>query len=443
MSEVKFKLAAGTNVGLFRQNNEDNFVVCPDLNTSEWLIPQDGEFSDLGELGALLVVADGMGGANAGEVASAIAVQTIQEQFVPDNIRNLVSDDAAIQKFMKDVVKMADMNILNRSKSDHDSHGMGTTIVMAWLLGRRAYVCWCGDSRCYAMNELRGLRQLSKDHSFVQELVDRGELDPEFMHDHPMSNVITRCLGDMEKRAAPETRIYELSNGDSIMLCSDGLSGLCDDGEIETIITQFGEYPMDCTNELISAALNNGGHDNVTVAICTVETSDAGEQTIRKPKGHFQTVPTKSLNDTVKSYDLKEESKPDKVKVPIQENSQMDTEDNSIEDNIVIGSTEDDAPPATANVCTSNTVTADKEDDKPKEEENKKEETEDKDESNIKENEGEGEDDECKKRSHWIILLIVLIILAIAAACVFLLTQAPAQSDAVSDVIIKNGRIIL
>ncbi len=276
MSEVKFKLAAGTNVGLIRTNNEDNFVVCPDLSTSQWLIPQDGEFADLGPYGALLVVADGMGGANAGEVASAIAVQTIQEIFVPNTLKSIVGDEKAIQKFMSDVVKAADLKILNRSTTDSNTRGMGTTVVMAWILGTRAYVCWCGDSRCYALSRRNNqLIQVSKDHSYVQELVDRGELAPEYMHDHPLSNVITRCLGDTEKRAQPETRVFELYDGDTILLCSDGLSGLIYDEHIAAILSEFNEHPMECKNELISAALNNGGHDNVTVAICTVKMGDA------------------------------------------------------------------------------------------------------------------------------------------------------------------------
>lgn len=304
MSEVRFKLAAGTNVGLIRTNNEDNFVVCPDLSTSEWLIPQDGDYAVLGELGALLVVADGMGGANAGEVASAIAVETIQQLFVPDKIRGVVNDEAAIQNFMKDVVKSADLNILQRSKQDESAKGMGTTVVMAWILGQRAYVCWCGDSRCYSFNYNRGLLQISKDHSYVQELVDQGELEPEYMHDHPLSNVITRCLGDMEKRANPDTRVYELAHGDTIMLCSDGLSGLCYDDQITEIIDKFGDRPVDCKNELISAALNNGGHDNVTVALITVKTEDDAEQTIRPEAPRTKEVKEEAdtLKDTVKSY---------------------------------------------------------------------------------------------------------------------------------------------
>ncbi len=270
MSAVKFKLAAGTNVGLLRQNNEDNFIVCPDLSSSQWLIPQDDAFADLGPYGALLVVADGMGGMNAGEVASAIAVETIQKLFTAEALEPVVNDDKLIQEFMTNVVKSADLNILNRSENDSSTQGMGTTVVMVWILGRRAYVCWCGDSRCYVLNHRNGLIRLSKDHSFVQELVDRGELAPEYASDHPLSNVITRCLGNTEKRAEPDVRVYELYDGDTIMLCSDGLSGLCQDELIANIIDEFSENPMECKNELISAALSNGGHDNVTVAVCKI-----------------------------------------------------------------------------------------------------------------------------------------------------------------------------
>ena len=270
MSEVKFKLAAGTNVGLLRQNNEDNFVVSPDLAAAQWLLPKDDEYVELGQYGALLVVADGMGGMNAGEVASAIAVETVQQMFTPDNIAPVVDDSKAIQEFMEEVVKTADLNILNRSREDSSTQGMGTTIVMAWILGQRAYITWCGDSRCYVYNKKRGLRRLSKDHSFVQELVDKGELAPEYTNDHPLSNVITRCLGNEEKRAEPETRVYELYSGDAIMLCSDGLCGLCRDDHIAEVMEEFKDNAQECRNELISAALSMGGHDNVTVALCTV-----------------------------------------------------------------------------------------------------------------------------------------------------------------------------
>lgn len=279
MSEVKFKLAAGTNVGLIRQNNEDNFVVCSDLSTSNWLIPKAGDFADLGEYGILLVVADGMGGANAGEVASAIAVESIQKLYVPEQLEKVVGDDKSIQEFMKEVVKTADLNILHHSQTDSSTQGMGTTVVMAWILDNKAYVCWCGDSRCYVLNKRNGLIQLSKDHSYVQELVDKGELSAEFMHDHPLANVITRCLGDVENRANPETRIYQLHHADIIMLCSDGLCGLCHDNQILDTMIKFSEDPVECKNELISAALSKGGYDNVTVALCKIEMPEEEQET--------------------------------------------------------------------------------------------------------------------------------------------------------------------
>lgn len=271
MSDIKIKLAAGTNVGLVRTNNEDNFVASRDLTASDWTIPQVDEEIDLGKYGALLVVADGMGGANAGEVASAIAIETIQTEFASENLENAVRSETAIKLFMEDAVKKADLNIYNRSIADEKTQGMGTTIVLCWILGNKAHVCWCGDSRCYVFNEKVGLTRLSKDHSYVQELVDKGELSPENAHNHPYSNVITRCLGDMQHRAVPDSRVYHINDGDIFMLCSDGLCGLCIDDEITNVMMQHKDNINDCKNELISAALNAGGYDNVTVVMGAVE----------------------------------------------------------------------------------------------------------------------------------------------------------------------------
>lgn len=288
MANVKYQISAGTNMGLVRKNNEDNFLVCPDLTTNDWRIPQIGTpYADLGQFGALLVVADGMGGANAGEVASAIAVETVQQSFVPERLGEVVKRDKTIQEFMKEVVKTADARIFKHSKTDKNTRGMGTTIVMAWILDDKVYVCWCGDSRCYMLNKRRGLMQLSKDHSYVQELVDRGELEPEFAADHPLSNVITRCLGDSENRAVPDTRIFQLHDGDTLLLCSDGLSGMCNDIQILDLLIKYRDNISECKKELITAALNEGGHDNVTVALCNIEMPDNKEQ----PKDDDESLP--------------------------------------------------------------------------------------------------------------------------------------------------------
>lgn len=283
MPETKIRLAAGTDVGLIRKNNEDNFVVNGNLKENDWIIPKSSEQISLGKFGCLLVVADGMGGTNAGEVASSIAIETIQEKFSSEELEKLLGDkidtlsEDVIRKFMSDTIKAADLNIINRSKLDSSTQGMGTTVVMLWLLNEMAYVSWCGDSRCYLFNAEYGISRLSKDHSYVQELVDDGKLDPENAFDHPYSNIITRCLGDQENRAIPDFRSCQLSNDDVFLLCSDGLCGLCRDEEIMQIMTEHKDSVTACKNALIDAALSAGGYDNVTVALCQIETEKMPE----------------------------------------------------------------------------------------------------------------------------------------------------------------------
>lgn len=284
MSETSIRLVAATNVGLIRQNNEDNFVVCPSLERQEWTIPPAGDPIGLGNFGALLVVADGMGGANAGEVASAIAVEIIQQQFAPERLEAAVSSEQSILDFMKDVVKLADRTIAEHSKTDTATRGMGTTVVMAWIVGQKAFICWCGDSRCYVFNPASGLIRLSKDHSFVQQLVDKGELTEENAYDHPYSNVITQCLGDTKKRANPDTRTYELLEGDTLLLCSDGLSSMCHDSEIIDVMTTFTDI-VECKSALIEKALTNGGHDNVTIALAQVSIENDAKNGTKKQAG--------------------------------------------------------------------------------------------------------------------------------------------------------------
>ncbi|MEL5894825.1 protein phosphatase 2C domain-containing protein [Bacteroides sp. GD17] len=304
MSEIKIKLAAGTNVGLVRKNNEDNFVVNRDLSQTEWFVPQSSETISLGKFGSLLVVADGMGGTNAGEVASAIAIETIQDAFTTEKLEKIVTQEGivnseeAIEEFLTKVVKTADLNIVNTSKEDSSTQGMGTTIVLAWILNDKAYITWCGDSRCYVFNANSGFYRLSKDHSYVQDLVDQGKLNPENTFDHPYSNIITRCLGDPTNRSNPDFRSYSLKDGDILLLCSDGLCGLCHDEEIMEIIEANQEDLGVCKDQLIEAALAAGGYDNVTIVLChIIQEGDAAPKTklnntvFSKPNNHkFQKV---------------------------------------------------------------------------------------------------------------------------------------------------------
>ena len=274
MPGFALKMTAATHVGLVRTNNEDNFIICPDLVRQNWTETVPDRPIPLGKKGALMVVADGMGGMNAGEVASELAVNSLKESF--SAMESLPGD---IGQFLKDAIVKADKEIKDYIEKDCSTSGMGTTVVLCWLLGSTAHIAWCGDSRAYLFNRQTGLIRLSKDHSYVQELVDKGELSAELMHDHPLSNVITRCLGDVDNRANPETRIYQLHNDDIIMLCSDGLCGICHDDQILDVMINHNEDPIECKNELISAALSAGGYDNVTVALARIQTDEEEEET--------------------------------------------------------------------------------------------------------------------------------------------------------------------
>ncbi|MDR2774737.1 MAG: protein phosphatase 2C domain-containing protein [Tannerella sp.] len=272
MSNIHFQLTAGTDVGLQRSNNEDNFVVNANLAESEWFIPKDEVSSIvLKEKGCLLVVADGMGGMNAGEVASGIAIENIQESFLSYNISDdIICCTASIENFMKTAILAADNAIKEHAEKNADTFGMGTTIIMAWILGGKVYISWCGDSRAYSFHPESGLIQLSKDHSYVQELVDGGRLNKEEAFDHPNNNIITRSLGDPSRIAEPDFVEHNLCDGEMILLCTDGLSGMLRDPAIDKIMAETADDIIVCKNTLIESALKEGGHDNVTIALCKI-----------------------------------------------------------------------------------------------------------------------------------------------------------------------------
>ena len=269
MSDFTFKMTVATNVGLVRTNNEDNFIVNPDLTTDGWFIPSDTDSAiPLGKNGAVLVVADGMGGMNAGEVASELAVTGIRQAFESlEDFSKVVDCSNHIEAFLKKAIVDADSVIKQKVKEDPSTSGMGTTIVIAWVVDNVAHISWCGDSRAYLFNRKSGLSRLSKDHSYVQELVDAGKLDAELAFDHPNSNIITRSLGDSSVKAQPDYVCRRLSAGDYLILCSDGLCGLVRDEEILDLMMQEHDSIEDYKKELFNAALEAGGYDNITIGI--------------------------------------------------------------------------------------------------------------------------------------------------------------------------------
>lgn len=270
MSDITFKMTVATNVGLVRSNNEDNFIVNPDLTEpGRWIVPANAdEVLSLGENGCVMVVADGMGGMNAGEVASEIAVTHVQNAFSKVSDFSKIADCSNhVEAFLKKIIVEADAAIKKRVKEDPSTAGMGTTIVMAWIIGEVVHVAWCGDSRAYLFNRQSGLSRLSNDHSYVQELVDSGKLDPELAFDHPNSNIITRSLGDSPVKAQPDYVCRRLSAGDYVILCTDGLCGLVRDEQILNIMMQERGRLADYKEALFNASFEEGAYDNVTIAL--------------------------------------------------------------------------------------------------------------------------------------------------------------------------------
>ena len=269
MASLKFRMAARCEAA-GRPNNEDNYQLNDNLSDDNWGFTTDKEVI-LGKKGALLVVADGMGGMNAGEVASAIAVATIKEYFSSENLTNeILSSPDSIKKHIEKAIIAADNRVKDEGRHNNEKRGMGSTIVLAWIVGEKAYIGWCGDSRAYRFNPQSGLEQLSHDHSYVQELVDAGKLKKEFAFDHPDGNIITRSLGDNNTKVKPDIVDYPLRNNDILLLCSDGLSGVLRDDEIEEIISNNTDSMEGCRNALWNTSKNVGWDDNVTIGICQI-----------------------------------------------------------------------------------------------------------------------------------------------------------------------------
>lgn len=280
--ETTFRISAKTDVGMVRTNNEDSLQCCDNLmnSSSDWSWDNDKP-TTLSQKGALLIVADGMGGMNAGEVASEIAVNTIKECFSTEKITDeVVKSKFSIERFMNAAIVEADNRIKMTAKQRPETKGMGTTVVMGWIYEDNLYVSWCGDSRAYVYNPNSGLKRLSTDHSLVQELVDSGKISKEDAFDYPDSNVITRSLCAIPQKAEPDSlrSPHPITEGDIILLCSDGLCGMIRDAEIQNVIEQHLDSTIELCDALISAAKAAGGHDNVTVALCKIDSTPQSQK---------------------------------------------------------------------------------------------------------------------------------------------------------------------
>ncbi|HEX5418085.1 MAG TPA: Stp1/IreP family PP2C-type Ser/Thr phosphatase [Chloroflexota bacterium] len=236
--------------GRVRKNNEDNFAVLPPPRL-------------VSGLDSLLIVADGMGGAQAGEVASGLAIQELTRWFSADADRTLRGTDTDWPGELTDAVVHANYVVRSTAVRDADKFGMGTTLVVAALVGDTLYVANVGDSRAYLVSDST-VYQITRDHSWVAEQVRAGAIAMSVARRHPRRNVLTRAIG-VADNVAPDVTPYELMPGDHIVLCSDGLHGMVDDEEIRKVTTSC--PPAVAVHSLIDLANERGAPDNVTAIV--------------------------------------------------------------------------------------------------------------------------------------------------------------------------------
>lgn len=221
---------------------------------------------------SLFVLADGMGGHNAGEIASKISVETILSTavaFINSNQEHL--EEAQIKKLSVDAIKSANEQVVTLAKCNTSMQGMGTTIVTAAIWDNRVCIAHVGDSRAYFISN-NTIWQLTVDHSYVEELVKRGMISREEAKYHPDRNMITRAVG-VEDSVEVDVDVIGIGPGDAILLCSDGLTNLMDEQSILEVFLKE-KNAEDICNTLLAEANHRGGHDNITAIVIRKTTKD-------------------------------------------------------------------------------------------------------------------------------------------------------------------------
>lgn len=231
--------------GRGRYRNEDSFLACSSENL------------------ALLAVADGMGGHIAGDVASKLAISVLERGWNKISRENLVTAHQLFE-IIKKMIGEANQAILSQSAADQSKQGMGTTLTAGMISGRNLVIGHVGDSRAYLI-ENEKITMLTEDHSLLEQMIQKGSLSPEDAQGHPQRHILTRALGTN----SAEIDLVEavLEEGAILMLCTDGLTSLVQDGEILDIILARQDDPASAAGYLVKLANERGGYDNITVVL--------------------------------------------------------------------------------------------------------------------------------------------------------------------------------
>lgn len=271
-SPVQAEVAGVSHPGKVRSNNEDHYYVARFgrfLETLRTNLPSEQCLQRSEEASYGMLVADGVGGGAAGEVASREAIHHLLGLVLqaPDWILS-PTDEAATEKILqRAATRIAQINhaLGQQAQADSGLQGFGTTFTAAWNLGRHLFIAHIGDSRAYLWRN-QTLEQLSHDHTFAQELADRGLIASEEVATHRRRHVLTRALGDTNTAGGPELQHLHLEDGDTLLLCTDGLTDMVPDQQIAATLAGAGTCELAC-QRLLEQALEAGGKDNVTIAV--------------------------------------------------------------------------------------------------------------------------------------------------------------------------------
>ncbi len=262
-STLKVVVAACTDTGRRRSVNQD-------VALAEQVVTADDRPI------TLLLVADGMGGAQAGDTASALAASTVRAELLVQLVAQppAAEDDTAWQALLAAAVQSANTQVYQKARSQPQYQGMGTTMTIAVLLGRRTHIAHVGDSRAYLCNRhgvtdtQQQIAQLTVDHSLVARLVDIGQLSPDAARTHPQRNIIYRALGGYQ-HVDVDTQSQSIAAGDVLLLCSDGVTTHLTDTEVAQLVFAA-QQPVDVCRQCIDYANERGGSDNIGVALAQI-----------------------------------------------------------------------------------------------------------------------------------------------------------------------------
>ncbi len=269
---ILIRVFGRTDVGQVREHNEDNFLVA-DLSKGSRGLMEGDRRQEVGPRGTVLGVCDGMGGAAAGEVASQLAVDIVYQRMLAGEPPASQTELAAR---LVHSIESAGMRIFADAKADRSRRGMGTTATVAALVDARLYLGQVGDSRGYLLRGDR-LVQVTRDQSLVNQLIEAGQLTEEEAETFEHNNIILQALGTAESVQVDLTYV-DLMRGDTLLLCSDGLSGMVRNDEIREVLRSFPD-PLEACRELTDRANLAGGHDNVTVVVARFEGEGLSEPT--------------------------------------------------------------------------------------------------------------------------------------------------------------------